>query len=98
MFIDLTKIYTKYCDKYCQCVSRRVQKKYAPLIEDFKHKWHVYHFTKIILGHIVKLKLSGSYKRKDIVRIFTEFGFIVTCYTREYGRTIVYFKSSSNSE
>ncbi len=98
MSIDLTKVYTKYCDEYCQCVSQRVQKKYTPLIEDFKDKWRFYHFTQLIVGRTLKLKLSDNYKRKDIVRIFTEFGFIVTRYTREYGRTIVYFKSNSNSK
>lgn len=92
MLIDLTKVYTKYCDKYCQCVSRRVQKKYTPLIEDFKDKWYYYYFDQLLVGCTIKLKLSGNYKRKDIVRIFTEFGFIVTRYTREYGHTIVHFK------
>lgn len=92
MLIDLTKVYTKYCDDYCQYVSRRVQKKYIPLIEDFKDKWHFYYLDQLLIGHTIKIKLSDSYKRKDIIRIFSEFGFIVTCYTREYGRTIVHFK------
>ena len=45
-----------------------------------------------------KIKLDVSIKRKCIVSIFSEVGLKVIRYTREYGRTIVYFEPISDSQ
>ena len=39
-----------------------------------------------------KVKFDSNIKRKYIISIFSELGLKVTRYTREYGKTIVYFE------
>lgn len=40
-----------------------------------------------------KIKFDYSFKRKYIVAVFSELGFKVTRYSREYGKTIVHIES-----
>lgn len=47
---------------------------------------------------ISQIKLSGNYPRKFVVQVFSKIGVKVTRYTREYGRTIVYFEDASDSD
>ena len=47
---------------------------------------------------ISRIKLSGNYSRKLVVKAFSELGLTVTRYTREYGKTIVHFDDASNSQ
>ena len=44
-----------------------------------------------------KIKFNRSIKRKYIANALAEVGLKVTRYTREYGKTIVYFEPISNS-
>lgn len=39
-----------------------------------------------------KVKFDDNIKRKYIISVFSELGLRVTRYTREYGKTIVYFE------
>lgn len=79
----------------------RVKNKFSPIIFELMAKWFNTWFANgenFQLKIPSKIKFSGSYRRKDIVRIFSELGLKVTRYTREYRKTIVHFEPISNSQ
>lgn len=78
----------------------RTKNKYYPILLELMQKWFNTWFAygeNFLLEIPSKIKFSGNYRRKDIVRIFSELGLKVTRYTREYGKTIVHFEPISES-
>lgn len=87
-----TSVYTRYCG-FCSSfyfgISQRVIDHYKPLVKEINNfLWE----NRYSLPCPQKIKFSKRYKRRDIVRIFSEIGGLkVIRYTNEYGKTIVHF-------
>lgn len=61
------------------------------IIAQLKHK--ILHWKNDNIEEIPqKVKFDYSIKRKYVISVFSELGLRVTRYTREYGKTIVYFE------
>ena len=97
---NLYKTVRKYCKfgSYWDTPSIRVKTKFYNLVLETESKLHLNSFICLNPKLPEKIKFSQTYKRKDVVRIFSEIGLEVTHYTVEYGRTIVHFRPSSVSK
>lgn len=88
----LTDVYTKYCNNspfLLGGISARTENRYKPLVSEIRHFFWENRYS---LPCPQKIKFSKRYKRRDIVRIFSEIGGLkVIRYTNEYGKTIVHF-------
>lgn len=94
-----TIIYTRYCG-FCSSayfgISQRVINHYKPLVREINNfLWE----NRYSDPYPQKIKFSRHYKRRDIVRIFSEIGGLkITRYTNEYRKTIVHFNFEDVSD
>ncbi len=96
---NLYKTVRKYCKSGSyRTPSKRVKTKFHNLVLEIESKLHLNPFIYLDSKLPEKIKFSQTYKRKDVVRIFSEIGLDVTHYTVKYGRTIVHFRPSSVSK
>ncbi len=94
---NLYKTVRKYC-KFRYYKDNTSTSKFYNLVLETESKLHLNSFICLNPKLPEKIKFSQTYKRKDVVRIFSEIGLDVTHYTVEYGRTIVHFRPSSVSK
>lgn len=95
-FRTFEKVYGMYYDISRKSGINRSNYMKFLIIVELKHKvlfWINNNFEEIPQ----KISFTYNIKRKYVISVFSELGLKVTRYTREYGKTIVYFEPISNS-
>lgn len=95
----LNDVHTRYCG-CCSItyfgISERTINRYKPLVEEIRYFFWENRYSDPCPQ---KIKFSRHYKRRDIVRIFSEIGGLkIIRYTNEYGKTIVHFNFEDVSD